>query len=262
MMPVYPRKLPVSNSSAAPEHPRWPIPSSPCRYWEAWCHFRPPCLGRYSALCLGHGPWDRLRDPAQGSLPLRSPLWFSSPQWLPPLRPSKSPPIASLCFPRSVSLLPGRSESGSLTSGTSRAWHGWTPTSVTNGTAEGHAHILSDSVPFAFLFPGGAGGVATGTVCLLSSSSPAGLQLRSRQEADTTAQCACAARARPLPPSGPRSALVTRISHRSSDDVCHQACRGLQPSITSCPGNTSRVIGQTHAQGVSCPSHQGPPRGQ
>lgn len=50
-----------------------------------------------------------------------------------------------------------------------------------------------------------AGGRHRGTVCMRSQS--------------------------PLPPSGPQRALVTLVSHRSSDDVCHQAGRELHPAF-------------------------------
>lgn len=138
---------------------------------------------------------------------------------------------------------------------------GWTPTSVTNEQARVTPHIAFDSIPFSFLFPGRGGGCGARS-CVLAQQLLHRWAVAQVPAGGGHRGTVCMRSQSPLPPSGPQRALVTLVSHRSSDDVCHQAGRELQPSITSCPGNTSRVIGQTHAQGVSCPSHQGPPRGQ
>lgn len=72
---------------------------------------------------------------------------------LPQTAIQSTPALPEVCLP-SVPQIPGRSESGPLTSGTSGAGRGvWAPVGVTDEKAEAHSAHFASLDSFAFLFP-------------------------------------------------------------------------------------------------------------
>lgn len=174
------------------------------------------------------------------------------------------PALPEVCLP-SVPQIPGRSESGPLTSGTSGAGRGvWAPVGVTDEKAEAHSAHFASLDSFAFsLSRGGSGDVGTLSWSLIQwlfghralAQVPAGgwTQRHSMRAQPAPGWAAPdrspGARQSPSHLAAPVGTCAIRLAASSS-------------SITSRPGHTSWGTGQIPVQGISCPSHPCPHRGQ